>query len=310
MDRRGRLGGGESLDLRPSDDEAVVGERLLRPLLALADEVEAVGEVARHLGSTSRAGAPGPPRPPSPSSSRRIRCCVTSQTVRRLSSPGPSPSSSSSRRSSRTLPALGLEDAGLDHARPPRCSWPCDSSLGLAELARRPCRAARTKRSPTRVGVELALLLGEHLVERLVDEASAVRTGIGEPSASSDLRVAREDRHARADGGLRQVDRRDVAVLKLPKRVGQLRASARDELRRVSQRRVAGRGRQTRTMEEARALVPMPTLRAAQLAPHRPSPVDQRSRHRSSPSSIVSQPVEATLRAAIAIVSLSACLKA
>ena len=49
--------------------------------------------------------------------------------------------------------------------------------------------------------------------------ASASRTVSGLPSASSTLRVARVDRHAGADGRLRQVHRRDVAALKVGERL-------------------------------------------------------------------------------------------
>ena len=47
---RGWLGGGKALDLGPCDDEGVVGLTLLRPLLALADEVETVGKVPCDFG--------------------------------------------------------------------------------------------------------------------------------------------------------------------------------------------------------------------------------------------------------------------
>ena len=63
---------------------------------------------------------------------------------------------------------------------------------------------------PAAVGVEVALLFGQSFVEGLVDSASASRTESACLGVEH-LGVAGIDRHARADGGLRQVHRRDVA---------------------------------------------------------------------------------------------------
>ena len=102
---------------------------------------------------------------------------------------------------------------------------------------------------------------------------------------SSDLRVPREDGHARPDGRLSQVDWRDVAVLKLPESVRQLAAQGRDELLAGREWRGAMTRRHTRTTDDARAFVPMFLMRLPEFAAHRPcaatrSPAPERRQHR------------------------------
>ena len=60
--------------------------------------------------------------------------------------------------------------------------------------------------------------------------ASASRTDSGLPSASSTLAIARIDGHPGADGGLREVNRRDIAALQVRERDRQLGLERSDEL--------------------------------------------------------------------------------
>ena len=126
--------------------------------------------------------------------------------------------------------------------------------LGHAVLAFGEARLLEPRQRPAAVGVEVALLLGERLVEGLVDErqrlAHRERLALG----VEHLGVAGVDRHARADGRLRQVHRRDVAALQVGERPGSSALSAVTNSRRVAVGASAARGRQTRTMLEARAL--------------------------------------------------------
>jgi hypothetical protein len=95
----------------------------------------------------------------------------------------------------------------------------------------------------------------------LVDErqrlAHAERLALG----IEHLGEASVDRHARADGRLREVHRRDVASLQVGERLRELAFSAVTNSRRVAVGAEVARGRQTRTMLEARALVPEPIMR-------------------------------------------------
>src|SRR5690606_21236485 len=74
---------------------------------------------------------------------------------------------------------------------------------------------------PARVVVELALLLGECLIQRLVDQfegsAHAHRLAVG----LEDFRVAGEDGHTWTYRCLCKVDRRDVFLLEDSKRIWQ-----------------------------------------------------------------------------------------
>ena len=165
------------------------------------------------------------PAAASPSVSRAwTRCWVASQTVSRLSVAGPSRREYSSRARSRTCPRDADDDAGLDE--------PVDRAvlrLRRASASRTPLAVAELLEPgdrPAGVGVELVLLLGEDLGEDLVDEPErgpdAHRRAVG----LQDLRVPAEDRHPGADRCLGEVDRRDVAVLEGPERLGQLALEA------------------------------------------------------------------------------------
>ena len=83
---------------------------------------------------------------------------------------------------------------------------------------------------PAGVGVEIALLLGQRLVEGLVDQrqrgAHRNRLAFG----VEHLGVAGIDRHAGADGGLREVNRRDVAGLQMRQGLRQFGLERGDEL--------------------------------------------------------------------------------
>ena len=91
-------------------------------------------------------------------------------------------------------------------------------------------RLLEPRQRPAAVGVEVAFLLGQRLVEGLVDErqrlAHRERLALG----VEHLGVAGVDRHAGADGRLRQIHRRDVAALQVSERHGQLGLERGDEL--------------------------------------------------------------------------------
>ena len=83
---------------------------------------------------------------------------------------------------------------------------------------------------PAGVGVEVAFLLGQRLVEGLVDQrqrgAHRERLAFG----VEHLGVAGIDRHAGADGGLRQVHRGDVAGLQMRQCLRQFGLERGDEI--------------------------------------------------------------------------------
>ena len=180
---------------------------------------------------------------------------------------------SSSGSSSRTLPRLGVEDAGLDHAGDAGV-LSLGERLGHAVLALGEARLLEPSQRPAAIGVEVALLLGQRLVEGLVDERQRLAHGERLAFGVEHFGVASIDGHARADGGLRQVHRGDVAALEVRERRGQFGLECGDKSRRVAVGASAARGRQTRTMLEARALVPDPIMPVAQLRAHRPSAAD------------------------------------
>ena len=111
------------------------------------------------------------------------------------------------------------------------------------------------RQRPAAIGVEIALLLGQRLIERLVDQRQRLAHRERFALGVEHLGVARVDRHARPDGRLRQVHRRDVAALEVEGASGSSALSAVTNSRRVAVGASAARGRQTRTMLEARALV-------------------------------------------------------
>ena len=138
-------------DLRPALHERVVGQRLLRPLLALAERVEPVGQLAGDLGLAAELASPA--RPPRSRRSLRARGSGGGPSPTRSAacpSPGPSRRAAPSGRSSRTLPRLRRDDAGLDHARRRSCSWPSRASRQRRTRPRR-SRTARTTPAPSGV---------------------------------------------------------------------------------------------------------------------------------------------------------------
>src|SRR5205823_44299 len=76
--------------------------------------------------------------------------------------------------------------------------------------------------SPACIGVVLALLLGQHLVKRLIDELERSAYAHRGAIRFKHLAVAREDGHTRANGGLCEVNRSDVAALEVFECLGQL----------------------------------------------------------------------------------------
>ena len=138
-----------------------------------------------------------------------------------------------------------------------------ESCLGDAVLAFGKAELLEPGQRPAAVGVEVALLLGQRLVEGLVDEGQRLAHRERLALGVEHLGVAGVDRHAGADGRLRQVDRRDVAALQVGERPGQLGLERGDELAARGGGRIAARGRQTRTMLEARAFDAMSRIDCA-----------------------------------------------
>lgn len=100
--------------------------------------------------------------------------------------------------------------------------------LGLAERLRVAVGAfvhpvlLEPRERPAGVGVELTLLLGEALVEDLVDETERRPHRHPRSVGLDDRRIAREDGHARPDHRLRKVHGRDVSVLQVLQRQRQI----------------------------------------------------------------------------------------
>ena len=85
-----------------------------------------------------------------------------------------------------------------------------DAVLALGEdVLLEPCQR------PAAVGVEVAFLLGQRLVEGCVDQRQRIAHRDGLALGVEHAGITRIDTHAGADGGLRQVHRRDVAGLKM-----------------------------------------------------------------------------------------------
>ena len=127
------------------------------------------------------------------------------------------------------LAALRREDARLDHAGDAGVLG-LGERLGHAVLALGEARLLEPGQRPAAVGVEVAFLLGQRLVEGLVDERQRLAHRERLAFGVEHLGVAGVDRHARADGRLRQVHRRDVAALEVGERHGQLGLERGDEL--------------------------------------------------------------------------------
>ena len=203
-----------------------------------------------------------------------MRWCSTSQAPTRSSASDVVVLRHVRRREQRDLAGGAREDAVADQRLDRRVAG-AREVVRDPELARRvPVLAVPGDREAGR-GIEVALLLVEHLVEDLVDPRERRADRHRRAVVLDDLRVAREHRHAGADRGLRQVDRRDRALLELAQRVGQLVVQRGDQAAAVSRRRVVGARTQRendRRREGVRALTDHP---AAALAAHRPSRRDR-----------------------------------
>jgi hypothetical protein len=115
------------------------------------------------------------------------------------------------------LAALRCEDTRLHHAGDARV-LSLGERLGHAVFALGEARLLEPRQRPAAVGVEVALLLGQRLVEGLVDERQCLAHGERLALGVEHFGVAGVNRHAWADGRLRQVHRRDVAALQVRER--------------------------------------------------------------------------------------------
>jgi hypothetical protein len=68
---------------------------------------------------------------------------------------------------------------------------------------------------PAAVGVEISFLFGQRFIKRCVDQRQRLAHGDGLALGVEDFGVAGVNAHARANGGLRQIHRRDVARLEV-----------------------------------------------------------------------------------------------
>ena len=201
-------------DLRPALHEAVVRKRFLRALLALAHRVEPIGQLAGDLGLAAELGH---------KLGRRVLAAGLQRTHQMMNRFPRRQAWVGFRVPVRRqlvgteethFAALRCENARLDHARD-------TGVLGLGKRLRHTifalieARLLEPRERPAAVGVEVALLLGQRLVESLVDKrqcfAHRERFALG----VEHFRVAGIDSHAGADGRLRQVHRRDIAALKM-----------------------------------------------------------------------------------------------
>ena len=215
-------------DLGPALHQAVIAQRLGRALLALAQCVEAITQLARHFGLGAELG-----------DERRRRVFAAGfqradQLVHRL--PGRQP------RIGRRVPvggqfggfeqahaaALRGDDARVHHAGDGRV-LALGQLLGDAVFALGKTDLLEPGQRPAAVGVEVAFLLGQRLVQRLVDQRQRLAHRKRLAFGVEHFAVAGIDRHARADGRLRQVHRRDVAGLQVGERGRQFGLERGDE---------------------------------------------------------------------------------
>ena len=126
--------------------------------------------------------------------------------------------------------------------------------LGHAVLPLVETRLLEPRHRPSAVGVEVALLLGQRLVEGLVDERQRLAHRERLARGVEHLGIAGVDRHARADGRLRQVHRRMLPRWRCTSATGSSALSG-PRTRAVVVGGSVVRLRQTRMMLEARAFV-------------------------------------------------------
>ena len=127
------------------------------------------------------------------------------------------------------MPGLGDDDAGLDQAIHARVLG-LGKLFGHAVIALGKADLLEPGQRPAGVGVEVAFLLGQRFVEGLVDQRQRGAHGERLAFGVEHLGVAGIDRHAGADGGLRQVHRRDVAGLQMRQGLRQFGLERGDEL--------------------------------------------------------------------------------
>lgn len=120
------------------------------------------------------------------------------------------------RRQEPDLPALGVHrtrtikplDRGVVRGR---------KGLGLAVRCLVEAVGFEPLHTPPRVGVEVTLLVGEHLGEHSIDQPKRLAHAHVGPAGLDYPREAREDGHPGTDRRLGEVHRRNGAVLKLAK---------------------------------------------------------------------------------------------
>ena len=150
-----------------------------------------------------------------PSSSRALATwSTTSQTLIRSSMRGVPPGFQIGRAEQAGLPRDGPEDSGAAEPVCGRVGRACqDISLARRRLV--PFELPEPLEAEPGVGVEVALLLRQHLVKRVVDQRQGGADGHVCPIGLDDLRIAREDGHSGTDRRLGQVDGGDGSLLQL-----------------------------------------------------------------------------------------------
>ena len=232
-------------DLRPGGRDGVERERVLRPAVLLGDREQQERELLDELGVDRAVGTLLRAREERAGNRQAVALQDRDEVVQHL------PRADAvvredvvalrhlCWRQQRDLAGGAREDAVADQRLDRRVAG-AREVVGDPELARRVAVLAVPGDREARRGVEVALLLVEHLVEDLVDPRERRAHGHRRAVVLDDLRVAREHRHPGADRGLRQIDRRDRALLELAQRVRQLVVQRGDQTTAISRRRVVG----------------------------------------------------------------------
>ena len=178
-----------------------------------------------------------------------VRGALAAGLQRRTRDDAPSPKRSASGRSlGPSLEAVpGASAIGpspllrLEYQPPPcpqrSCSWPWRVSRRCRNRLRR-SQTAQTRRPPSGCRRRSRSPVGPAFIESLVDQDQRFAHREGLARSVQHLGVAGVDRHARADGGLRQIDRRDVALAQVSQGHRQFRLEGHNEFAAGGHRRV------------------------------------------------------------------------